>query len=604
MKKLLSFILMLLISAPVLAAVNAEVDRSTVYDGDSFQLTISTDKQSASRPDTSPLLQDFEILGTARGSSINVINGKTTAKTTWTITLRPRVMGLLKIPPLQVGGETTQTLTIRVLEPPENANNYQDIFIETEVSKSNPYVQEMVTYTVRIYLAAELTEGSLNTPAIKNAVVERLGEDRTANVNRNGRNYQVITRRYAIFPQSSGKIELPPPVLDGKVPDTRQQNANPNNPFANDPFFNNDPFFGNQRFNKFFASTRPIRVRGKARELSVLPPPDSVGSSHWLPTPQLLMTEQWDIPNELHVGAPITRTITLRAKNLMASQLPRIDAPALPNAGVYADKAVENSSDLPDGIESQIEQRIVYVPNAAGKLEVPAINIPWWNTRTNSLETASLPAREFSIISVPGAPASKAGSEQREVQLGAPRQAQQEGSPAAETTVLKKSIWPWVSAMLVFIWLGTLGLWWRDRSKARTSSSVAENKNHEKQNGSAGQHRKRFIEACELNNPAEARKALLAWASEHWPESPPQGIDELAQRLNDQKTTKLLKELDAAVYAERGSNWRGKALSESLKQLPPVKLRNDKRDTLPKLFPDAEKSTRPVSIVRAREDIS
>ncbi|MGV6817099.1 MAG: BatD family protein [Thiotrichales bacterium] len=590
MKKLISFILILLISAPALAAVNAEVDRSTVYDGDSFQLTISTDKQSASRPDTSPLLQDFEILGTASGSSINIINGKTTAKTTWTITLRPRVMGLLKIPPLQVGGENTQTLTIRVLEPPENANNYQDIFIETEVSKSNPYVQEMVTYTVRIYLAAELTEGSLNTPAINNAVVERLGEDRTANVNRNGRNYQVITRRYAIFPQSSGKIELPPPVLDGKVPDTRQQNANPNNPFANDPFFNNDPFFGNPRFNKFFASTRPIRVRGKARELSVLPPPDSASSSHWLPTPQLLMTEQWDIPDELHVGAPITRTIILRARNLMASQLPRIEAPTLPNAGVYADKAVENTSDLPDGIESQIEQRIVYVPNAAGKLEIPAIQIPWWNTQTNQQETASLPAREFTIVSIPGASTPSDGIVKKEVQLGTPRQTADEQKPStAQTASRQKSIWPWISGLLALIWFGTLALWWRERYTAGKQPSPAQHSSRDNPTGNASRFRKQFIEACELNNPADARKALLAWAAQHWPENPPRGIEDLAKRLQDQKTKDQLKELDAAVYAERGNNWQGKALSESLKQLPPDKTDNKKEKPLPALFPTTGK---------------
>lgn len=577
MMRLFLFSVFLFISAPTLAAFEAQVNRSTVYDGDSFQLTLSLDQQTVIHPDTSSLDQDFEVLGMASGSSINIINGEKTARTTWTITLRPKSLGLLTIPPLSINGEATHPLTIRVVEPPAGgAKAERDVFVETEVSSEAPYVQEMLVYTVKIYFAVDLTEGSLSDPALDNVVIERLGKDSASRENRNGRSYQVVTRRYALFPQASGKLELPAPILNGKIPDSRAQNT-PRSPFDNDPFFGNSPF------GSYFVNTRPIRVRGDKKEVNVLPPPSQARSEYWLPTPQLLLTESWDIPDKITVGAPITRTITLRAKNLTASQLPKIESSEISTASVYADKASQHTSNVPDGVDGFLEQRIVYVPNAVGDLEIPAISIPWWDTNTKTPQTAALPAKVFSVNAIPGTTSSES-AKSPELKSVAPQPDARPAPINQRQVPASSSIWPWASAGLTLLWLGTLLLWQLDRRQNRDFPTVGiQHKNIPA--SSMNQLRKKFVDACMLNNPADARKALISWAEKYWPQQPPAGITDLAKRLNNPSISVLLNELDAAVYAGHGSNWQGKALCEALKALPKdTATRAKTGGQLPELF--------------------
>lgn len=583
MSKLILSIALFLFTSTAEAALNAAVDRTTVYDGDSFQLTLTLDEQSSSHPDTTVLSKDFEVLGTAKGSSVQVINGRTSSKTTWTISLQPKAQGMVTIPALSIDGQSTRPLTVRVIEPPQSAGAERDIFIETSVSKSAPYVQEMLTYTVKIYFSVELSEGSLADPVLDNVVLQRLGEDSLNRENRGGRNYQVIERRYALFPQASGKLEIPPVTLNGKIPDTRNPNTSRQNPFSNDPFFNNS------RFGNFFVNTRPVRIRSEKKEITVLPPPDDASSAYWLPTPQLILSETWDIPKTPAVGAPITRTITVRARNLAASQLPKFDTPSLDNAGVYADKASESTSASTHGVDGLVEQRIVYVPNQPGALEIPEISIPWWNTETMHQQIARLPAKNLEILPTPGSTASAsipALTDSSEINQSQNRtlDSAEVFSSTTDTVETKSGLWPLVAGFFALLWILTLALWQRDR-RQRSSPKATLLKEEKSTLSNSNSLRRTFQEACELNDAQAARNALMHWAEQHWVESPPSGVSEIAKRINEAETIALLNELDAAVYSERGIPWRGKSLADRLKKLPREKLAQDTNiKSLPTLF--------------------
>ncbi|RML81904.1 hypothetical protein APX70_04995, partial [Pseudomonas syringae pv. maculicola] len=48
------------------------------------------------------------------------------------------------------------------------------------------------------------------------------------------------------------------------------------------------------------------------------------------------------------------------------------------------------------------EEREALVPGRAGAIELPAVEVTWWNTREDYLEHTSLPARTLQISNNPG----------------------------------------------------------------------------------------------------------------------------------------------------------------------------------------------------------
>ena len=194
-----------------LAALQASIDRAVVYDGESFTLTISTDSRQRELPDLALLEKDFRVLGTGSSQQVRVINGVSSVKTSWNIQLQAKAPGQYHIPSLRVGKELTNPLQVTVSEPPvvSGAERGEHAFIELEItSPDGPiYLQQQILLTVRLLFDRRLLDGSLSEPAPNDAVVEQLGDDSRYSTRRNGKPFQAIERRYAIFPDKSGQLE-------------------------------------------------------------------------------------------------------------------------------------------------------------------------------------------------------------------------------------------------------------------------------------------------------------------------------------------------------------------------------------------------------------
>jgi len=88
--------------------------------------------------------------------------------------------------------------------------------------------------------------------------------------------------------------------------------------------------------------------------------------------------------------------------------------------------------------------------------------------------------------------------------------------------------------------------------------------------------------ACRDNNAQAARQALIHWAAGFWPESPPRGLQAIAQRLADPRFTDVLQQLDRACYT--GATWQGQTLAQAFAQ-PPRQTRADKlTSVIPNLY--------------------
>jgi len=589
------------------ANLSASLDRNRIAEGETVQLILEADGRVSGRPDTRPLEKDFDILGVASGSRVNIVNGHMDASTNWEITLTPRHKGRLIIPPLEVDGERSQSLTLEVSTAPvaTDAAAGNPVFIETEVDPRSPYIQGMVRYTVRLFYRVPLSKGTLSDIQADNAVVRQIGKDREYRAERGGRSYHVIERRYAIFPQASGKLVLSAPVLDARIPDASARGRNPFRQFfGGDPF--SSPVFGGNPLGEMLGATRPVRVRGEAETLQVRPRPATSakqGTDVWLPAEDVTLSEQWQpADDKLHIGDPLTRTVTITARGLTGEQLPDLAAGAVDGFKTYPDRAQAATQDLDRDVEGTKTRNIAYVPLDAGRFLLPPIRLHWWNTRTDHEEEAEVPAHTVVVAPVPGgqgaaAPTTQAMPSESGLSNSSPESeasakggtTPSEGATDVAISELKGHaprgfrVWPGVSLLFAVLWLSTLGAWWYGRRRhhfAPAGLPTVEAAVREQ----ASRARARFRAACRNNDPQAARRALLEWAAARWPDDTPVGLDDLARRLGDPRITDALADLDRALYRSSAAHWDGRALAAALKDLPtPPRAKRD-RASLPDLY--------------------
>ncbi|MDG1751054.1 MAG: BatD family protein, partial [Thalassotalea sp.] len=194
-------------------AVTATVDKNPVVVTESFVLTVTADDDiNTNALDTSPLMQDFIVGRTSVSSQTSMVNFKTTRTTTWSTVLIAREAGVITIPALSVDSAVTKPIKLNVLAASDpQANKQQDLFIITDISAKEVYVQQQLTLTVKLHFAAELKRGSLTEPSLTGANITQIGKDKEADSIINGRRYRVIERTYAISPQQSGSFTLKSP---------------------------------------------------------------------------------------------------------------------------------------------------------------------------------------------------------------------------------------------------------------------------------------------------------------------------------------------------------------------------------------------------------
>ena len=359
--------------------LSASIDKNPVTAKESIVLTvIADDDVNNNALDTSVLLNDFIVGRTSVSSQTSIINFTATRSTSWTTVLIPKRSGKIIIPSLTIEGKSTQPITLNVLTATDPlATKQQDIFISSEISTAEVYVQQMVTLSVKLHFSTELQRGSLSEPILEGANVEQIGKDKESNEIINGRRYRVIERLYAINPQQSGEYVIRSPRFSGEVAVSSPSNRRSN-------------FFNRQE-------TKPISIIGDDIPFTVNPIPPSY-QGHWLPSELLTLHQEWQPDStSFMVGEPITRTITLTAAGLSKEQLPKITVQVPDGLKVYPDQAERHSNMTNERIVSQQVQSFAIVASTAGTFELPAITISWWNTVTNKIEQAVLPAQRIVI---------------------------------------------------------------------------------------------------------------------------------------------------------------------------------------------------------------
>ena len=558
-------VLVLGLCPPASAAINASLEQDSIGPGETVQLTLRHDGQTDSQPDLSPLKQDFEIVGKSSASSIQFINGSMNSQVQLSLALLPKHGGKLQIPALRWDGQSSQVLALNVGSTSDRPGKATDgqashVFITATTDQKQPYVQAAVPLTVRIYSDQPLYQASLDFQPGKEVLVQQSGQDRQSSEIREGHNYQVIERKYLLFPQNSGKVRLEGPVLNAQVPDNSA-------PSGNDPFFGK--MFGRNPLAGMLNTTRPIRAQAGPVELDVRPRPASAGGHEWLPASKVTLEESWRPgTGQIRAGDPVTRHLHLSAEGLSAAQLSDLSLlmQLPPGLRAYPDQPRLSNDVSGNSIIGTRDQDIAIIAGNPGHYEIPAMHLFWWDTGKNIQRTVDLPARILDVTPGSGgiAVVTKPAGPDAAIPAAPPVSSLPE--PNSENKAGKSPLrWDWVSMALALLWLGTLAAWWFSRE--RSAKRVASTPGYDTPvvTPRLGDARKAFWSACQKNDPKAAHRHLLAWAQAVWSQDPPAGLQALAERLDDSAAKVLLRQLDRACYV--GEAWQGEALMKSLRSL-------------------------------------
>lgn len=561
-----ALVLTLLLPAVVQADVKATLDRYQAYEGDQLTLTIETNNRNAPQPDLTPLSNDFRILGTRTGTSLRIVNGVRSDKITWRIGLEPRKLGRLQVPSLRVGQELTPPLELTVREIPAEIKEQQarQLFIETEIEpRDKYYVQQQIPFKVRLLHDGSLVGGELAEPKIGNALVERLGDEVRYTTTRHGRPYTVIERRYVILPERSGELQIPPVRFEGKVnapvplPDMLQQG----NSLLND-------FFGSSPFR---AQGRQLRIESEPAMLEILPRPDEL-AGNWLPAEEIRLHDSWtENPPQLRAGEPVTRTITIEARGLTGSQIPVLEPGEPADTRLYPEQPVIDSRTDGNKVFGFSRQSFTYIPDRAGKLRVPPVELAWWNIEKDQEELAQLSEWDLNVapgsgaIARPPAQSAPSGNPDETSSTVTDSENQSPLPESAETGLLERYWW----VLLLLLIVPLLYLLARKKSRA-PQKEVARKKPAEAPVSTDAPQPvfktaiERLEQACRQNRPTDAATALLSAAEASWPEDPPRTLGALAARFEGKAAEQVML-LDRALYAGEGSEWKGMDLLNAVR---------------------------------------
>ena len=534
-RRLLSALLLTLLCSQALAALEASIDRTRLVEGETLELTLeSSSANRFSRLDLDALEEHFLIQGTRQLSLVTQLDGRSQPVTRWVITLIPKRTGFVVIPPIRLNDQQSEPISLHVISLDEAANDNSiqlaPVFIDSEVDNPSPYVQAQTLLTLRIYHSVPLfDDANLTELVINDAKVERLGPPRNYERVINGVRHGVREERYAIFAQVSGNLEIPSQLFSATTMPQRDQSS------------------------AIARNGRLVQLRSPSINLDVQPIPAAYPSNApWIPARQLRVEQNWqpDPTLDLLTGESLTRSMRIQAEGLPAALLPDlavINNNRIKGVRQYADQPKLDNIIHEDGLRSLRQDSAALLVQEAGRFELPAQNLFWWNTVEDSLQVIELPAVTLTVIN-----SDSFVSSQAPLQPGT-------DPDLVDTTLL----WPWqlASALLSLALLASLYGLYRTRQNLLRLLKPDQDEEIFDTSVVQGNPLGDLQSACRSNQPAEARKALELWARQQDPE----GLIGLAQRHIE--IADALEGLNTCLFGQNEYPWRGKPLWRAVRMV-------------------------------------
>ena len=322
----------------------------------------------------------------------------------------------------------------------------------------------------------------------------------------------------------------------------------------------------------------------KPQTLEVMPIPKQ-NKGWWLPANNLEISEKWQPePPVFKVGEPVTRTLTIIAEGVTGNQIPELAFNYPDTIKGYADQPQIETEHTANGLRGIRKEKWALIPSENGKITIPEISVSWWDVTTNNLRTEVIPSKEIQVQTAVGRV-----KENMTPEVTVEPVKENTAIVAQDPTDLIKSSMPWKILTIVFalLWAGTLLIWFFNRNKKVNSKIKIENNfkvNHQVDIKSAV---KKVEQALQSGEPVSVQDALLKWGNSVWFDDPPQGLEQIGDRIP--KLKKGIKSLNSVLY---GSNQNEGTLEELKSDFYAVTSNdfelnnNNKKNNLSPLYPE------------------
>ena len=411
MKRLLLIIQIALVAIAVHAQTLSVHAPSHVQTGENFRLTYTVNTQNVGEFHVGNIPEGLEIITgpyTSSQSSFQMVNGHTSSSSsiTYTFIICATKAGSYTISPAHInaGGKNIAShaakITVSGAAPSNNgaprmhedrddrqAHNAGssigegDLFIRVSANKHRIHEQEPVVLTYKVYTLVDLTELEGKMPDLTGFHTQEVKLSPQKSFHNevvNGRNYRCVTwSQYVMFPQMTGKLEIPSITFNGTVV---QQNRNV------DPF---EAFFNGG--SGYIEVKRSIKAPGVTIQVDPLPQKPagfSGGVGHFNISAQLDKTT-------VKANDPATlRVVISGIGNLKLIKQPVVAFPK--DFDKYDAKITDKTKLTPNGVEGNMIYDFLVVPRNQGKYTIPAIEFIYYDTSSNSYKT--IKTQPFELI--------------------------------------------------------------------------------------------------------------------------------------------------------------------------------------------------------------
>lgn len=377
--------------------------------GEQFRLTYTVNTQNVNGFRVGTIPAELEVLmgpSTSSQSSFQMVNGHTSSSSsiTYTYIICANKAGTYSIPAahISVGGKTIASNQLRIkvsgasrqgaqgqqgqgeggLRPAGSRISGSDLFIKVSANKRRVHEQEPILLTYKVYTLVDLTSLKGNMPDLKGFHTQevQLPQQKSYKIETvNGRPYRTVTwSQYVMFPQITGKLEIPSITFDGIV---IQQNRDV------DPF---EAFFNGG--SGYVEVKKKIKAPGLTIQVDPLPARPAgfsggVGS--------LTISAQLN-KTDIKANNPVTlRVIVSGRGNLKLIKKPEVKFPK--DFDTYDAKVTDKTKLTSNGVEGNMVYDFLAVPRNQGKYEIPPIEFVYYDTEANAYKTVKTQAFTLNV---------------------------------------------------------------------------------------------------------------------------------------------------------------------------------------------------------------
>lgn len=382
-----------------------------VVSGDQVRLVFTVNSQDI-KDFRAPSIKGFDVLmGPSRSqqSSIQIINGKRTSNssTAFTYILLAGSPGTYTIPAasVEVNGEKvfSNAISIKVLPQDQNSGNSgnngggsasssrsqaagsrisaNDLFITATASKTTVHEQEAILLTYKVYTVVNLRQLYGKMPDLKGFHTQEveLPQQKTFTLEHyKGRNYNTtVWSQYVLFPQQTGKLEIPSITFDGVV---AQQTV------SDDPF---DAFFNGGGYVEVKKKITTPKVVINVQPLPAKPTGFSGAVGEFKLASSINATD-------VKTNDAVTIKLTLSGTgNMKLIGTPEVKFPQ--DFEIYDPKVTDDYKLTNSGLTGTKTFEYLAIPRHAGNFTIPAVEFTYFDLKSNSYKTLKTEAYDLKV---------------------------------------------------------------------------------------------------------------------------------------------------------------------------------------------------------------